>query len=80
MHMFYDFCMRTTMDLPEELIEEARTKLGFRSKTDTIIHSLKEIVRRSKLDELKDLFGKVEFDVDPLTLRGKPAPPTARKR
>lgn len=64
--------MRTTLDLPVELIDDARAKLGYTSKTDTIIYALKEVVRRSKLDELKALFGKVTFDVDPTTLRGKP--------
>jgi hypothetical protein len=72
--------MRTTMDLPVELIEEARQTLGYRSKTDTIVYALKEVVRRSKLDDLKALFGKVEFEVDPLTLRGKIAPTTTRKK
>lgn len=66
------------MDLPVDLIEEARDKLGFRSKTDTIVHALKEVVRRSKLDELKALFGTVRFEVDPLTLRGKAVPKTPR--
>ena len=64
--------------MPVELIEEARDKLGFRSKTDTIVHALKEVVRRSKLDELKALFGTVRFEVDPLTLRGKAVPKTER--
>jgi hypothetical protein len=29
--------MRTTLDLPEDLREEARRVLGFKSKTDTIV-------------------------------------------
>lgn len=65
--------MRTTLDLPETLIDDARAVLGFKSKTDTVVHALKEVVRRSKTEELKALFGKVTFDVDPSTLRGKPA-------
>jgi Arc/MetJ family transcription regulator len=65
--------MRTTLDLPETLIDDARAVLGFKSKTDTVVHALKEVVRRSKTEELKALFGKVTFDVDPTTLRGKPA-------
>ncbi|MGE0464431.1 MAG: type II toxin-antitoxin system VapB family antitoxin [Vicinamibacterales bacterium] len=64
--------MRTTLDLPEALIDDARAVLGFKSKTDTVVHALKEVVRRSKTEELKALFGKVTFDVDPTTLRGKP--------
>lgn len=72
--------MRTTLDLPIELIDEARGTLGYKSKTDTIVYALREVVRRSKLDGLKAMFGKVEFEVDPLTLRGKPAPTPIRKK
>ena len=45
--------MRTTLDLPEDLLEEARAALGFKSKTDTIVLALRELVRRQRLDELK---------------------------
>lgn len=68
------------MDLPEDLIDEARKKLGFKSKTDTIVHALNEVVRRSKLDELMALCGTVKFEVDPLTLRGKPTAPVSSKK
>ena len=30
-------CMRTTLDIPEALIDEARRVLGFKSKTDTVV-------------------------------------------
>jgi hypothetical protein len=63
--------MRTTMYVPVELLEEARTALGFRSKTDTVVHALREVVRRSRADELKALIGKVEFEFDPSALRQK---------
>lgn len=56
--------MRTTLDLPEALLEEARRVLGFKSKTDTVVLSLTELVRRRRLDELKSLAGKVELDLD----------------
>jgi hypothetical protein len=63
--------MRTTMYVPVELLEEARTALGFRSKTDTVVHALREVVRRSRADELKSLIGKVQFEFDPTELRKK---------
>lgn len=56
--------MRTTLDLPADLIEEARTALGFKSKTDTVVLALRELVRRRRLDELKALLGRVRLDVD----------------
>ena len=61
--------MRTTLDLPNELVDEARRSLGFVSKTDTVVFALKEVVRRGRLDELKDLIGRIEFEFDPTTLR-----------
>lgn len=63
--------MRTTLDLPETLIEEARTSLGFKSKTDTVIHALREVVRRHRSDELKALLGHVRFEFDPVDLRAR---------
>ena len=56
--------MRTTLDIPQELIEEARRILGFKSKTDTVILSLQELVRRRRIEELKDLLGSVELEID----------------
>lgn len=63
------FCMRTTLDLPEDLVEEARTSLGYSSKTDTVVFALREVVRRSRVEDLKRLMGKIEFDFDPTALR-----------
>jgi len=56
--------MRTTLDIPEALIEEARRLLGFKSKTDTVVLSLKEMIRRKRIEELKDLMGSVQLDID----------------
>jgi len=63
--------MRTTLLLPDALLEEARTALGFRSKTDTVVYALREVVRRSRVDDLKALIGKVQFEFDPAALRRK---------
>ena len=56
--------MRTTLDLPEDLVDEAREMLGFKSKTDTIVFALKEVIRRGHVQGLKDLFGKVHIELD----------------
>jgi hypothetical protein len=63
--------MRTTLHLPVPLLEEARTALGFRSKTDTVVYALREVVRRSRAEELKALLGRVQFEFDPTDLRRK---------
>ena len=63
--------MRTTLDLPEGLIEEARNAVGFKSKTDTVTFALKEIVRRSKVQDLKKLITTLQYDYDPTLIRKK---------
>jgi Arc/MetJ family transcription regulator len=66
--------MRTTLDLPEALLEEARTALGFKSKTDTIVLALRELVRRQRLEQLKALMGRVELDIDTARSRRRSKP------
>jgi hypothetical protein len=63
--------MRTTFDLPVDLVETARDALGFKSKTDTVVFALREVVRRSRLDDLKALMGRVTFEFDPVQVRTK---------
>ena len=64
--------MRTTLDLPADLLADAQRTLGFKSKTDTIIVALRELVRRQRVSALKDLLGKVELDVDIPRSRRRP--------
>lgn len=64
--------MRTTLDLPEHLVEEARKLLGFKSKTDTVVQSLRELIRRRRIEELKSLAGKIELDIDLPASRRRP--------
>jgi Arc/MetJ family transcription regulator len=71
--------MRTTLILPDELVDAARQILGFTSKTDTVVYALREVVRRGRRDDLKDLLGRVTFEFDPVgpfELKGfsKPVP------
>ena len=67
------FRMRTTLDIPEDLLNDAQTSLGFRSKTDTVIMALRNLVRQHRLDELKGLMGKVRLDIDIPRSRRRPA-------
>jgi hypothetical protein len=64
--------MRTTLDIPEPLIEEARRLLGFKSKTDTVVLSLQELIRRRRIDELKKLMGSVRLEIDIPRSRRRP--------
>jgi Arc/MetJ family transcription regulator len=72
--------MRTTLDLPEELIAQARTAVGFKSKTDTVIFALREVVRRRRIDELKALMSTIRFEFDPTEARKKERKRVARRR
>ena len=45
-------------------IEEARRLLGFKSKTDTVVLSLQELIRRRRIEELKNLLGSVRLELD----------------
>ena len=71
--------MRTTLDLPEALVEEARAALGFKSKTETVVLALRELIRRRRLDELKSLIGRVRLDVDLASSRRRPGRPRTRR-
>jgi Arc/MetJ family transcription regulator len=64
--------MRTTLDLPEPLILEAQSILGFKSKTDTVIQSLRELVRRSRIDQLRGSLGQIQLDIDIPRSRRRP--------
>ena len=72
--------MRTTLDLPEDLMAEAQRILGFKSKTDTVILSLTELVRKRRIDELKGLLGHVDLDIDVDRSRRRPNAETPMRR
>jgi hypothetical protein len=38
--------------------------LGLRSKTDTVVLSLRELIRHRRIDELKAMMGKVRLEID----------------
>lgn len=65
--------MRTTLDLPEGLVEEAKAMLGYKSKTDTIVFALQELIRHRKIQQLKAMFGTVRVDLDIPKSRRRPA-------
>jgi hypothetical protein len=72
--------MRTTLDLPEAPVEEARAAIGAQSKTDAIIFALRDLIRRKRVDELKALLGRVQLDVDLVESRRRPGRPRTRRR
>jgi len=63
--------MRTTIDIPDEIITDAMEASGLKTKTATIILGLKEVVRRRRIDRLIALKGRVSVDVDIRASRGR---------
>lgn len=63
--------MRTTLDLPEELINKAMKASMIRTKTKVIITALEELVRKSQLSGLKEFKGKIDLDMDIDALRDR---------
>ena len=56
--------MRTTLDLPEDLLDEAMKATHSNTKTAVIIKALEELVRKSKISDLKKYKGKIDLKID----------------
>jgi Arc/MetJ family transcription regulator len=63
--------MRTTLDLPADLLNEAMKATHTKTKTKVIIIALEELIRKSKIAELKGFKGKVDLSIDLNTIRGR---------
>lgn len=63
--------MRTTLDLPNDLLEEAMKATHLETKTKVIIMALEELIRKTKISELKKFKGKIDLDIDLHTIRGR---------
>ncbi len=63
--------MRTTLDLPEDLINEAMKATHINTKTKVIITALEELIRKSKISGLKKFKGKIDLDIDMNATRGR---------
>lgn len=56
--------MRTTLDLPESLLNEAMRVTHSETKTAVIVLALEELIRKSKISDLKKFKGKIELDIN----------------
>ena len=56
--------MRTTVDLPEDLLEKARRATDSKTMRETIIRGLEELVKKDLREQLRQLAGKVDLDLD----------------
>ena len=63
--------MRTTLDLPEKLVSDAMKITHTETKTGVIILALKELIRKSKITDLKKYKGKFDLEIDLNELRDR---------
>ncbi len=63
--------MRTTLDIPEELLEEARRASSARTKREAVLAGLEELIRKSRHEELRRLAGRVNLHLSLPRSRGK---------
>jgi Arc/MetJ family transcription regulator len=63
--------MRTTLDLPADLLESARRAAELRTKRETVIAGLKELIKKGKREQLRGLAGKIRIRTDLAQARGR---------
>lgn len=56
--------MRTTLDLPEALVQDAMKVCHQKTKTAVIIAALQDVVRKNRLQELRRFKGRVNLALD----------------
>ncbi|MEI8123231.1 MAG: type II toxin-antitoxin system VapB family antitoxin [bacterium] len=61
--------MRTTLDLPDILVQNAMKVSHQKTKTAVIITALQDLVRKSRLQELRQFKGQVNLDISLNVLR-----------
>ena len=61
--------MRTTLDLPDQLVQDAMKASHQKTKTAAIITALQDLVRKARLREIRQFKGRVDLEVDLDALR-----------
>ena len=56
--------MKTTLNLPDDLIKKTMKISGSRTKTAAIVTAMEEYIRREKLAEIIRMEGKLDFTDD----------------
>jgi len=61
--------MRTTLDLPKDLIDQAMNITHAKTKTELIKMALENIINQEKRNKLLKYHGKINIDIDLNALR-----------
>ena len=56
--------MKTTLDIPDELMKEAMSASKSRTKKEAVITGLKELIRQKKIERVISSTGKLEFSAE----------------
>lgn len=66
------YVMKTTLDIPQDLLNEAMRSGGFPTRTATIIGALEQLIRSVRLEKLRNARGALpRFALDLDTLRSR---------
>jgi len=55
--------MRTTLEIPDTLIKEAMIATQIKTKNKVVKLALEELIKKSKISELKQFQGKIDLDL-----------------
>ena len=61
--------MRTTIDIPEKLVDEAMQIANIHTKTEVIKVALANLIQREKVKQIKFYKGKIDLNIDLNILR-----------
>ncbi len=63
--------MRTTLDLPQALLEEAMRLTNIATKTDVIKTALQNLIQHEKIKGISKYRGKLDLGIDLDAVRGR---------
>ena len=58
------YALRTTLDLPEDLLKKAIEVTHSKTKTEAIKRALINIIQQETIKDLKKFRGKIDLDID----------------
>jgi hypothetical protein len=54
--------MKTTLNIPEDLIKKAMSLAKHKTKTETVLVALEEYIRKKKIEKILASEGKLQFN------------------
>jgi Arc/MetJ family transcription regulator len=56
--------MRTTLDLPDSLVQEAMALTRMKTKTEVIKAALQNLIQKEKIKDIKKYYGKIDLEIN----------------